>query len=220
MRRDNIIRTLVLSVLAALMLCAPVWAASAVLTDAAGTQTAVTGKWVKKGSGRSFVLSDGTKAKGWLTVGSKTYYLKGSKGTAAAGLTKVAGRRYYFSKSGVMQKNKWVTKGSSKYYVGKDGAAYTGIGKIKGKLYVFKKNGKLNKSASKKIEKKLDKLYETPLDQVLPLFGQPESIRKLSAETGDAPCYGDGIGYVYTYAQGYSLDTAVKGGVLLFLGVI
>ena len=56
---------------------------------------------------------------GWRSIGKGRYYYVNGK--PAKGLKKIGGYTYYFSKTGVMQKNKWVQFGSYKRYFGSNG---------------------------------------------------------------------------------------------------
>lgn len=58
-------------------------------------------------------------ANGWHSIGKNRYYYVNGK--AAKGLKKIGSNTYYFSKTGVMQKNKWVKFGSYKRYFGSNG---------------------------------------------------------------------------------------------------
>lgn len=56
---------------------------------------------------------------GWRSIGKGRYYYVNGK--PAKGLKKIGSYTYYFSKTGVMQKNKWVQFGSYKRYFGSNG---------------------------------------------------------------------------------------------------
>lgn len=58
-------------------------------------------------------------AKGWCSMGKNRYYYVNGK--PAKGMKKIGSHTYYFSKTGVMQKNKWVQFGSYKRYFGSNG---------------------------------------------------------------------------------------------------
>lgn len=56
---------------------------------------------------------------GWKTSEKKRYYYQ--NGRPVKGLKKIGKNTYYFSKQGVLQKNKWITFGKYKRYFGKNG---------------------------------------------------------------------------------------------------
>lgn len=77
--------------------------------------------------GRFFMGTDGSAAVGWTTYKKKTYFFSNSKklgirGRAITGWKKIGKYKYYFNKSGVMQKNCWISK---KYYLDGDGHMMT-----------------------------------------------------------------------------------------------
>lgn len=90
-------------------------------------------KWIDG----KYVKSNGVMATKMTTISGKTYYLHPTKGTKITGLVKTGGKLYYFNKSGVLEKNKWVL--SNKYYASSTGALLTGLQEINGKLYCFNK---------------------------------------------------------------------------------
>lgn len=74
------------------------------------------------------------------------------------GLVKKSGKYYYY-KSGRMQKNRWVTVNKKKYYLGADGAAKTGWYTIKEKTgyktYYFNTKGQMQAKYTKSADKNL-----------------------------------------------------------------
>lgn len=77
--------------------------------------------------GRFLMGTDGSAAVGWTTYKKKTYFFSNSKklgirGRAITGWKKIGKYKYYFNKSGVMQKNCWISK---KYYLDGDGHMMT-----------------------------------------------------------------------------------------------
>lgn len=80
-------------------------------------------KWV----GKYYVGEDGQRAYGWVTVGTKRYYLNPKTGLRCKGWKELSGKWYYFGKDGSMAKKKWV----GKYYLKSNGvmATKTWVGK-------------------------------------------------------------------------------------------
>lgn len=92
--------------------------------------------------------------KGWYTLkdGVKQRYYK-KNGEYLVGLHKIKDKVYYFNKSGILQKNVWITRNGQNfydgadstkgaiYYFGADGARYQGLKKINKKYYYFNKYG-------------------------------------------------------------------------------
>ncbi len=122
--------------------------------------------WKKFGKNYRYFAKDGVMKTGWLTVGSKKYYLNKSTGYRTLGLKKISGKYYYFveknsagyvyksgwkkfsknyryfDKNGVM-KTGWLTVGSKKYYLNKSNGYRTlGLKKISGKYYYFVEKNK------------------------------------------------------------------------------
>lgn len=93
-------------------------------------------KWVDK----RYLLSSGACAFGFITIGDSTYYLNPSTGIKETGKIKYDGNHYYFSKKGVMQKNKWVCNGTC--YASNSGALLKGINAVGNAVYFFNNNGK------------------------------------------------------------------------------
>lgn len=79
-------------------------------------------------------------AKGWYTIGGKTYYYVSGKKTT--GFKKIGGKKYYFNKNGV-RKDDWITVNGSRYYL-KDCVVQTGWQTIGGNRYHFRNNGKMS----------------------------------------------------------------------------
>lgn len=80
------------------------------------------------------------KKNGWRTEGGyRLYYVKG---TPLTGWQTLAGKKYYFDKSGKMAKG-WLKLSGKKYYLKSNGQMAKGWQKIKGKKYYFKSNGRM-----------------------------------------------------------------------------
>lgn len=62
-------------------------------------------RWVAK---KYYVDAAGIRQYGWLTLGSKKYYLNEKTGKKTTGWTTIGKYKYYFDKNGVMQTEKWV----------------------------------------------------------------------------------------------------------------
>ena len=84
-----------------------------------------------------YVGKDGARVIGMVTVGKYTYYMDPSTGKKSTGFVTYNGKRYYFSKSGILQKKKWLS--SRTYYAGSTGALVTGLQTIGGDIYYFNK---------------------------------------------------------------------------------
>lgn len=77
----------------------------------------------KIGKDRFLFKADGSATVGWKTYKNKRYFFSNSKklgtrGRALTGWKTIGKYRYYFSSTGVLQKNKWISK---KYYVDSNG---------------------------------------------------------------------------------------------------
>ena len=84
-----------------------------------------------------YVGADGARMTGMITVGKYTYYMSPSTGKKSTGFVNYNGKRYYFNKSGILQKNKWLS--SKTYYAGSTGALLTGLNTIGSNTYYFNK---------------------------------------------------------------------------------
>ncbi len=92
---------------------------------------------------KSYYYVNNEPAKGFLTIGSKTYYFDEETGVKATGLVEIDGGYYYFSKNGVL-KYGWKNINGERYYFSKkNGKAVTGMKKISGKKYFFSDEGKM-----------------------------------------------------------------------------
>lgn len=97
-----------------------------------------------------YVGEDGARVTGLVTVNKKTYYLNPDTGKLTTGFVTLNGKRYYFSKSGVLQKKKWLL--SKMYYATSSGTIATGLTTVSGNTYYFdKKTGKKLTNSFKKI---------------------------------------------------------------------
>ncbi len=91
--------------------------------------------WVSK-DGKRYYYEGGKMAKGWKTIGKRTYYLQ-KDGSAATGFKKIGKNWYYFSTSRGIMRTGWKTVNGKKYYLGDDGKARTGWQNIDGSRYYF-----------------------------------------------------------------------------------
>ncbi|AJG98249.1 hypothetical protein LF65_01644 [Clostridium beijerinckii] len=95
--------------------------ASATSTTAAGASVQVSTGWVSdQNKSWSYILKDGTKAKGWLNDSGTWYYLK-DDGAMAKGWINDKGIWYYLSESGAM-KTGWINDNGTWYYCNESGA--------------------------------------------------------------------------------------------------
>lgn len=69
---------------------------------------------------------------GFKTLNGKRYYLR-KNGTLAVGYRKIGDDYYYFSKTGVMYKNRWAYARGYKFYFGKNGKRLTDVDAVLGK---------------------------------------------------------------------------------------
>ncbi|MDE6024854.1 MAG: L,D-transpeptidase family protein [Lachnospiraceae bacterium] len=69
---------------------------------------------------------------GFKTLNGKKYYLK-KNGTLAVGYLKIGDDYYYFSKTGVMYRDRWAYARGYKFYFGKDGKRLTDVDEVLGK---------------------------------------------------------------------------------------
>lgn len=120
-------------------------------SDNGQSGTTQKGKWVKSGNRWWYSYSNGTYAKGWLKVGSTSYYMD-SKGWMKTGWQKISNKWYYFNKSGAMAKG-WKKVGKSWYYLDSDGVMQTGKKTISGKTYYLKSSGAMKTGWSKENNK-------------------------------------------------------------------
>ena len=88
--------------------------------------------------GKKFYYLNGVKKTGWVTVGSKTYYIDKTKGISKSQLiTDSKNVVRYVDKNGVLVKSKWITVSGKKYYVDKSGHALKGMKKVGSNYYYF-----------------------------------------------------------------------------------
>ena len=87
-----------------------------------------------------YVLKDGSRAKGWRKIGSRTYYFGPKKGYRYTGFHKIDGKRYYFGPKGALRSG-WITVKGKKYYAdpAKGCALAKGMTKVGKYTYFFKK---------------------------------------------------------------------------------
>lgn len=82
------------------------------------------GHWKKDSIGYYYQYENGTYAKSkWIKENNIWYYIK-SNGYMAIGWNKIGNYEYYFTKSGKLETNKWI---SGRYYVDKDGRYLYGL---------------------------------------------------------------------------------------------
>lgn len=117
--------------------------------------------WVQSGGSVFYVLSDGTAATGWQTIGDVRYYFDGM-GRLATGLRDIAGKiysfnsdgtlvvgwqdrsgyRYYFDGLNGLRRDGWFTLNGNTYYLDTvSGAMATGIRWIDGVMRPFASDG-------------------------------------------------------------------------------
>lgn len=93
--------------------------------------------WVTDNGVTCYYDSNSNLVKGWLTIGTKKYYLNPTTGALQTGWFKVGSKTYYSNKKGVMQKGKWV----SGKYLKKNGVMATGLKTISNNTYYFDSSG-------------------------------------------------------------------------------
>ena len=91
-------------------------------------------------NGRYYVDSDGiwVKSTKWLKLSGKWYYIKSGTVQKSKWL-QIGNKWYYFDKNGIMQTSKWIKSGSKWYYVNADGVMQTS--KWISGVYYVKANG-------------------------------------------------------------------------------
>lgn len=83
-----------------------------------------------------YVTENGTRASGFLQVGSKTYYFDPATGAKQKGWLTIDGKTYRLHpKSGSLQMKKWLL--SKSYYASGDGSILKGLNAISNELYYF-----------------------------------------------------------------------------------
>jgi len=138
----------------------PVWHHSALVLGGEEKVEFVPG-WNEIDGKKYYFLEDGTKAvgaqkidqeyyyfdqegvmqTGWITIGSKRYFMNLTTGAMVTGGQKIGGKIYYFNSKGVMQTG-WITLNKKRYYMNPEtGEAVTGVQKISGKTYYFNEKG-------------------------------------------------------------------------------
>lgn len=92
-----------------------------------------------------YIKSDGSKKKGWLTLGGYKYYFNTKTGVQVKGWMKVNGKyTYYFTKGKGVMTTGWMTdsKGHKRYFNPKTGKLTTGwVNCSKGRKRYFTKGG-------------------------------------------------------------------------------
>lgn len=98
--------------------------------------------WMQEDGGVVYYNYRGEKAKGWLRIKDRTYYLDPETGLRQTGLVKVDDDYYFFNpKSGLQQKG-WVKYQKKRYYFDEQtGAAVQGWYKSANKWYYFGEDG-------------------------------------------------------------------------------
>ena len=100
---------------------------------------------------------DGVMKMGWLTIGSKKYYLNKSTGYRTLGLKKISKKYYYFvekNSAGYAYNSGWKKFSKNYRYFGNDGVMKTGWLTVKGKKYYLNKDTGYRTLGFKKISKK------------------------------------------------------------------
>ena len=92
-----------------------------------------------------YIKSDGSKQKGWMTLGGYKYYFNTKTGVQVKGWMKVNGKyTYYFTKGKGVMATGWMTdsKGHKRYFNPKTGKLTTGwVNCSKGRKRYFTKGG-------------------------------------------------------------------------------
>ncbi len=118
-----------------------------------GVASAVTG-WVKEnGKNVAYIHSDGTQAKGFLTIGKKKYYLSTDTGSLVRGFFTVDGSLYYAGpKKGTIFTGKTFKVGKYYYTALSDGRLLTGLQTVNGNLrYYNPTNGRMTVKSKKEV---------------------------------------------------------------------
>ena len=130
--------------------------------------------------GYKYQFDDGTYAtKGWLTVGSRKYYIQ-SDGTMKTGwMTTTNGTKYYFRTKktenggyGEMIKG-WLTYDGEKYYFNENGKMVTGNFKVGNKEYFFRDTGELWKTITYEYEYEITTTTVTTVTETTEYAGIP-----------------------------------------------
>ncbi|MDR3191123.1 MAG: DNA/RNA non-specific endonuclease [Lactobacillaceae bacterium] len=139
--------------------------ANANINYANGTATAIasaTGGWHTISGGTYYIKTDGSKAKGFYTLGKTLFYFDNNGwqyknrwfkvgnyyyhinagGAVARGFVKVGSQNYYFDNSGKQYKNRWFKVGNYYYWVNGNGYVVRNFNNISGQRYYFDKNGR------------------------------------------------------------------------------
>lgn len=146
--------------------------------------------FVKVGSTTYCYKLNGSKYRGWLTNGSKRYYIDKDGKMLKSKWIRSKNKKYYASKNGAIYKNCLVKIGKYKYGFDSNGVMKTGKSTIKNKTYYFSRsNGRMQTKVLVKISGK--KYY----------FGDDGTLRKkvwLKSKNGMQ--YVNSKGYVETSA--------------------
>ena len=109
------------------------------VTSQEGSATVVNPHWEGSGTNWSYIRSDGTKATGLLTIGSRTFCLS-STGKLRYGWIKIGTNYYYANSEGALVTG-WLMRGGNTYYFRSNHTMVTGKITIGGNTYIFKKDG-------------------------------------------------------------------------------
>ena len=95
--------------------------------------------WVTEGSKTFYLNEDGTRHIGWLQLGNTRYYFD-TDGALHIGWLEQDNTRYYFSKDGVLQTG-WLELDNARYYLDKFGILQTGWLELDGTKYYLGTDG-------------------------------------------------------------------------------
>ncbi len=103
-------------------------------------------RWIKTGNTWYYVMSNGARQTGWLSLGVATYYLNPAQaGAMVVGDFKVSNVSYRADASGALVKNAWVSMGGNKLaFAGSNGALNSGAERTSdGKIIIKDSSGKI-----------------------------------------------------------------------------
>ena len=113
--------------------------ADAKVTSQQGAAVVVKPHWEGSGTNWSYIQSDGSKATGLLTLGSRTFCLS-SAGNLRYGWIRIGSNYYYADSEGALVTG-WLRRAGNKYYFRSNHTMVTGKVKIGDNTYIFKQDG-------------------------------------------------------------------------------
>ena len=113
--------------------------ADAKVNSQSGSAKVVKPHWEGSGSNWSYIKSDGSKATGLLTLGSRTFFLNNS-GRLRYGWIGFENNLYFADSDGALVTG-WLKRGSKYFYFRDDHTMVTGKATIGNKTYFFTQNG-------------------------------------------------------------------------------